>query len=738
MPPTTPEPSLSDLIADLQRVARANNHRSALVLCGEQAWCVDAARGIAGAYPAGGVLWIGRHITPGVKTLSASHADRVLGQGFDTVIFDGWSGFNVDALGAVSGTVRGGGLLCLLMPPVPDWPTYADPERARIAAWGHAPAAVSGRWFCYLQRRLLEATAVLIMAQGGGVEGSIPSVTAVPFSSTGADQDPDCLTRDQAQAVAAVIRASDGKRRKPAVLISDRGRGKSAALGIAAARLLQQGRQRIIVTGPRRDSVSTLLDHAAQLLPGARRSAARIQLGEARIEYLAPDRISDQVDRADMVMVDEAAGIPLPGLALIIQHCSRLALATTVHGYEGTGRGFELRLSRHLGDHSRGLRRVVLTTPVRWAENDPVERFVFRALLLDADANDPLSDHAVTPAHCVLEQLDRDLFSEDPELLEQVFGLLVASHYRTRPSDLRYLLDAPGVSVHVSRCQGRVVAAALMADEGGFDSDAARDIVDGRRRPRGHLVPESLGAHLGIADAPRLRYRRVVRIAVREDARRCGLARQLIGDVTRSAGDAGVDCLGVSYGADPELVAFWRKIGFNPVRLGITRGAASGARSLMMLKPLSETGRDLAGRCAELFNRRLPQQLADPLRTVDPRLVLSLLQDRPQAALPDTGTWCTAAGFAFGRRGYEDSVAELMAVAWYSLSVESMPSLDDSGRIALIVKVLQKRPWAECARILGLTGRRDVLQDLRLAFGCCCAALPDRALKAEIARLKSN
>ena len=79
-----------------------------------------------------------------------------------------------------------------------------------------------------------------------------------------------------------------------------------------------------------------------------------------------------------------------------------------------------------------------------------------------------------------------------------------------------------------------------------------------------------------------------------------------------------------------------------------------------------------------------------------------------------------------------------MAVAWYSLSVESMPSLDDSGRIALIVKVLQKRPWAECARILGLTGRRDVLQNLRLAFGCCCAALPDRALKAEIARLKSN
>ena len=737
MPPTPIAPPWPDRVADLQQVARTNNHRCGLILCGEQNWCVDAARVITSG-DSEAVLWIGRHTAPGMTTLSVSQAGRVLGRGFDTVIFDGWSGFNVDALGAVSGTVRGGGLLCLLMPPGPDWATYPDPERTRIAAWGYVPAAVAGRWFRFFRTRVLETAAVLTVTQDGAVEGTLPPVTGLPPASVGPEGDPDCLTPDQAAGVAAVIRASEGKRRKPGLLVSDRGRGKSAALGIAASRLLQQGRKRIFVTAPSRNSVVTLFDHAARLLPGARRTATRIELGETHLEYLAPDRVISRADPADMVMVDEAAGIPLPGLAEIIQHCSRLALATTVHGYEGTGRGFELRLSRHLADHSRGLRRVKLTTPVRWAENDPVERFVFRALLLDADPGDSPTADELAATECATGQLERDALAADPALLEQIFGLLVASHYRTRPSDLRYLLDAPGVSIHVSRTRGRVMAAALVADEGGFDRDTAREIVDGRRRPRGHLVPESLGAHLGMADAPQLRYRRVVRIAVREDARRRGLARQLIGAVSRSAGEAGVDCLGVSYAADPGLMAFWHSVGFSPVRLGITRGAASGERSLMMLKPVSVTGKRLVVSGAGIFWRRLPEQLADPARTCDPRLVLALLEYGPPAVPPDTESWYTTAGFAFGRRGYEDSIAELVAVARYSLSASSGFSLDDSGRIALAVRVLQKRSWSECARVLNLTGRRDVLDRLREAFGCCCVARADPALQTEIARLKSN
>ena len=34
-------------------------------------------------------------------------------------------------------------------------------------------------------------------------------------------------------------------------------------------------------------------------------------------------------------------------------------------------------------------------------------------------------------------------------MLEKLFGLLVQSHYRTTPSDLRQLLDGPGTSLRM-------------------------------------------------------------------------------------------------------------------------------------------------------------------------------------------------------------------------------------------------------------------------------------------------
>src|SRR5690606_39440759 len=89
------------------------------------------------------------------------------------------------------------------------------------------------------------------------------------------------------------------------------------------------------------------------------------------------------------------AQLPVPVLrALVRRHPNaRIAFATTVHGYEGTGRGFVLRFLEWLrsgpgssGDAAPELEILTLETPIRWLENDPLEKLVFDVLALDAEA----------------------------------------------------------------------------------------------------------------------------------------------------------------------------------------------------------------------------------------------------------------------------------------------------------------------------------------------------------------
>jgi tRNA(Met) cytidine acetyltransferase len=709
-------------LSELATVSKTNRHRSGLILTGSEAWCLDAARDIYSGSDMGSArLWIGTHPMTGFDAVAAKKAHQVLGQTYDVVVFNGRSGFDVDALGAVSGTIRGGGQLCLLMPPFAHWSTYADPVRTRFTAFGYSETDIKPRWFSHLQRSIAESTGVLMLDQTGAVRGRLPRLQREPETDTELN-DADCVTSDQVDAVEAVIRAATGQRRKPAILISDRGRGKSAALGIAAARLLRQGRGRIVVTGPQRETVTTLLDHAARLLPEARRSKNRLRWCNSSIEFLAPDRISDRTADDTMVMIDEAAAIPLPLLTAVVKNSSRLALATTVHGYEGTGRGFELRFGPLLSSQMRGERRVTLITPVRWAAGDPLERFIFRALMLDAGATTS-ADRPIDPTRGFhTERLDRHALVQNRNRLDQLFGLLVASHYRTRPSDLRYLLDAPGVSVYGVCCQSAIVGAALVVREGGLAADLARDVIRGRRRPRGHLLPVSIGTHLGIETAPQLTYQRIVRIAVRPELRRQGLGSRLINCIAKDAHQTGHDCLGVSFAADLELVDFWSKAAMQPIRLGVTQGKSSGANALLMLTGLTTAGEYLTRRAAHLFSRRLPDQLADPLRKADPSLVLCLLNKGLKAKSPDPDELLTASAFAAGQRGYAECVAELVTVSYHLLTDQLAGPQDKTGALCLVLKVLQKRSWADCAAVLGLAGRNDVTALLQRTISTYCEA----------------
>jgi tRNA(Met) cytidine acetyltransferase len=265
-----------------------------------------------------------------------------------------------------------------------------------------------------------------------------------------------------------------------------------------------------------------------------------------------------------------------------------------------------------------------------------------------------------------------------------------------------------------------VAAVALVALEGGLEAALADQVYAGRRRPRGHLLPQALCAHAGLAEAPLLRFLRIVRIAVHPAAQGRGLARLLLRRVRDRADGAGIDLAGASFGATPGLLRFWARCGFDPAHLGTRRNAASGAHAALVLQPLSEAGGGLARRARQRFARRFPGLLAGPLRGLDPELAAALLAGTdPGAPAPATEIdWAELRSFAFAQRSYEAALPSIQDLLHRRLPAALRDGQPD-GRVAtlLIAKALQHRDWSVTARLISASGRAEVIALLRSAVG---------------------
>jgi tRNA(Met) cytidine acetyltransferase len=731
------------LVKARRQEAVARQHRLVLVLSGTAAWTSQAAETCLSEL-SGTWVWLSddgaTQRAPSRSRDPALIGDRIrarqplaaglglLGREIDVLVYDSLGGFDPDSFGAATGALRGGGLLLLLTPPLADWPRLPDPQTRRIAVEPFSPPEISGRFLARLARVLEKGVSTLFSCEQHEIPS--PAVPADPFvvaAKKGTDPFSVCRTSDQAEAVTAILRTAHGRARRPLVIVADRGRGKTAALGIAAGRLLAEGGLRILVTAPRRAAVEPLFHHAGNWLTGARVHPDHIEHGTSELRFLPPDALRQGREPAGLLLVDEAAGIPAPLLEGLLLAYPRLVFATTVHGYEGTGRGFEVRFLRYLQRLTPDYRRIELRTPIRWAPDDPLEALVARALLLDARPATDRDLAEANPETCTHARLDRDELAGDEASLSALFGLLVLAHYQTRPLDLRHLLDGPNIEVHVLRHRGQIAATALVAREGGFSQELGRDIYEGRRRPRGHLLPQTLSAHAGLEEAPRLGWARILRIAVHPAAQGRGLGRRLVERIQDQARADGLDLIGSSFGATADLLVFWRRCGLAPVHLGSSRNAASGAHAAVVLRPLSAAGLALAGRAGERFGRRFPGLLAGPFRDLEPAIAARLLaaatpEPNRRDAEPD---WGELTSFAYAQRSFEAAFASLRALAAGYLG----PALRE-GRVGeaqalpLIARVMQYRDWPEVADLMGVKGRAEVLAGLRASARCLVASAP--------------
>ncbi|RRJ82376.1 tRNA(Met) cytidine acetyltransferase TmcA [Aestuariirhabdus litorea] len=714
------EAAFIDLCRSLQSQAAATRQRRLLVLSGGREWGQAQARLLCQHLLADNrsprACWVGTGETlPEATRIAPTQSGALLGSEWALLVFDGWSGLHPDALGAACGAVMGGGLMLLLVPPLAQWPDFPDPDYERLAVWPLQPEAVRGQFLRWMARQVHRSPHLLLLEEGAPLPAMppAPSLLASPLLH----DDSGCLTPGQREAVEAIERVARTPGVPPLVIRSDRGRGKSAALGIAAANLFKAGVKEILVCAPRRAAADSLFENARRRL-GLEASRGDLEWGQGRLRFCAPDELLQERPAAQLLLVDEAAAIPAPLLESMLDHYPALVYASTIHGYEGSGRGFALRFQQVLERRRPGWREIRLQQPIRWADGDPLERWCFDSLLLDADCE----WRAETAEPLAVRWVSQSQLVEEGPLLRRLFGLLVMAHYRTSASDLRHLLDGPNLRIALLERGQQLLGTALISLEGGFDRPLGQQIWLGRRRPRGHLLPQSLAAHGGLWQAPLLRCLRVMRIAIHPQCQSRGYGSQLLAEVEREARELGCDYLGSSFGVTTRLLPFWLRAGLRPLRLGVSREASSGTHSVMVGKGLSADGCRMIHLGVARFAAEFPGQMVELYPDLDAELAQRLRAGAAgEAPLTPAEArilhWRDLISFADGQRLYETCMATLKAALEEWLAQGLLEPVSEEERTLLLGKVLEGKSWKALATVFPGSGRQQLQQRLRELYG---------------------
>ncbi|REL34482.1 GNAT family N-acetyltransferase [Thalassotalea euphylliae] len=456
-------------------------------------------------------------------------------------------------------------------------------------------------------------------------------------------------TAEQLIAVKYIEKVLTGGRNKPLVLTADRGRGKSTALALATAQLFFASERalNIVITAPHKMALGVYFTQLRKLLDDSQEgkyqlSDHQITWRQHSLTFMAVDELlrsqHHSKSNPDLLLVDEAAGIPVYLLNKLVAQHHRIVFSSTIHGYEGAGKGFTGKFIPMLSAKGLQVKTLTLNEPIRWANHDPLEQLIFNTCLLNASLGelDVCTVKQGQNSSPEYRYFTGDKLAQNEQLLVQVFAILVTAHYQTKPSDLKLLLDDPSITVAVQLVQQQVVAVALLIEEQVVDKALHSAIVSGQRRLKGQLIPQSLAQQSQLPQALEFRYLRVMRIAVHPSAQGLGFGSAFINEIRIFAQQVDIDFVATSFAASSNVVNFWQKNGFTPVKLGFNRDASSGEHSLVMLNDtsLQAAQQKFVQQVSAEFYEALSYWLADEFSQLDYSLVMKLLAIAPKSSLP--------------------------------------------------------------------------------------------------------
>ncbi|KDE04703.1 hypothetical protein, variant [Microbotryum lychnidis-dioicae p1A1 Lamole] len=394
-------------------------------------------------------------------------------------------------------------------------------------------------------------------------------------------------TLDQAKAILTFTDAITSKTLSQTVsLTAARGRGKSAALGLSISLAILHGYSNVFVTSPSPENLKTLFefifkgfdqlgweehldyDIVQSTNPEWKGAVVRVNIFRQHrqtIQYIQPQDFH-VLGQAELVVIDEAAAIPLP-LVRSLLGPYLVFMASTINGYEGTGRSLSLKLLQQLREMSRPssamsapsstnggntddkasgstplatvrtLKEIKLETPIRYGPDDSIEKWLNGLLCLDATISTSLKktlQGCPHPSTCELFYVNRDtLFSFHPAselFLQRMMSLYVASHYKNSPNDLQLMSDAPGHHLFVllpplkegDNTLPDPLVVMQVALEGNISKQSVLDNLSRGKMAGGDLIPWTISQQYQDDDFASMSGARIVRVAVHPDYAKMG------------------------------------------------------------------------------------------------------------------------------------------------------------------------------------------------------------------------
>ena len=630
--------------------------------------------------------------------------NQLLGLEFHRIIFDAREQFDSNLFAALSGTLVAGGIILLRLPPKLNEIIHsAITDTLNFSGTINTPKDLSiSPILLRLIRYALKSSCLFIVYQQEFQHKKIKPRLGLQHVSP---------LEDQSILVDEICRVSTGHAKRPLVITAHRGRGKSAALGLAANKLASSATVNIVVTAPNLSNLNSFYKHLELSL--APNKSISLDNGSC-INFFPVDIIIQNKPKANLLIIDEAAAIPVQQLDALIKQYNRIVFATTIHGYEGNGQGFNIRFKKRLIQRMPQTKFRQLKAPMRWSNQDELESVCFKTFLLDADLSEAKAP-SKSPSYKFV-MLNKNILIENELMLRQVFALLVNAHYQTRPADLAQILSNPNLSVYALTESDQILAVALINKEGSLSKDLCNKIWSGQQRLKGELLPQSIIINHGVKTLGEMSFYRVMRIAVHPDLQGYGLGSQLLNDLSAKAEENQIDILGASFSANSQVVKFWLNNGYKIIRFGSAKDSSSGAFTCEVLKPLSDQSKQNTRTLTSQLNESLIYKLSGELKELDSQIVINLLRNQ----FNNVHVKLTLAerkeieAFINNVRSYSAVDWALVKLLLIHLSSETSkhPS-NDKGLELLVDRLLKQLPHSQLVEKYGLTGKKEIIAKVK-------------------------